>query len=76
MRCETDDRRPPGHERRQRIEEALGLDVEVRGRLVEDQDRGVLDDRPRDRQPLTLATRQQDAVLADPGLVAGRAASR
>ena len=34
---------------------ALGLDVEVGRGLVEDQDRGVLDDRPGDRQPLTLA---------------------
>ena len=48
----------------------LGLDVEVRRRLVEDQDRGVLDDRPGDRQALTLAAAQQHAVLADPRLVA------
>ena len=64
---------PPRHERRQRIQErGLGLDVEVGRGLVQDQDRRVLDDRPGDGQPLTLAARQQDAVLADAGLVALR----
>ena len=70
-RWDTHEGRAPGHERRQcRQHVALGLDIEVRRRLVEDQDRGVLDDRPRDRQALTLAAAQQQAVLADPRRVA------
>ena len=39
------------------------------GRFVEDQDRRVLQDRARDRQPLPLPARQRLPALADPGLV-------
>ena len=48
-----------------RLDQALGLGVERRGRLVEDQDRRILEDRARDRDPLPLAARQTDAALAD-----------
>ena len=43
----------------------LGGGVERAGRLVEDQDRRVLQQRARDRQPLALAAGQQAAALAD-----------
>ena len=44
------------------------------GRLVEDQDRRVLEDRPGDRQPLPLAARERRAALADDRVVALRQA--
>src|SRR6185369_12017189 len=40
------------------LDQALGLGVERRRRLVEDQDRRVLVDRPGDRQALALAARE------------------
>ena len=43
----------------------LRLGVERGGRLVQDQDRRVLQEHPRDRQPLLLPARQLDAALAD-----------
>ena len=54
----------------------LGLDralvgrVQRRGRLVEDQDRRVLQQRARDRHALLLAARELEAALAHRGLVA------
>ena len=48
----------------------LGLGVEVRGRLVEDHDRGVLQQQPGDGQPLLLAARHAVAALADDRVVA------
>ena len=44
---------------------ALGRGVERAGRLVEDQDRRVLEQRPGDRQALALAAGQRAAALAD-----------
>ncbi len=44
---------------------ALRLRVERRGRLVEDQDRRVLEDRARDRDALPLAAGEPHAALAD-----------
>src|SRR5260370_22275119 len=41
------------------------LRIERPGSLVENQDRGVLEDHPRDRDALALPTRQLDAALAD-----------
>ena len=44
----------------------LGLQVEVRGRLVEEQDRGIDEVRARERDELALARRQRPAALAHP----------
>ena len=51
---------------------ALGLDVERGGRLVEQQDRRVLQHRARDREPLALAGRELGAALAERRVVAER----
>ena len=48
----------------------LGAAVERAGRLVEDQDRRVLEQRARDRDALLLAARQLQPALADPRLIA------
>jgi Alkylmercury lyase len=53
-------------------DELLGQGVEVGRRLVQDQDARVLEDRPRDRYALLLATGQAVPALADDGLVAVR----
>jgi hypothetical protein len=52
--------------------ERLRLGVELRGRLVEDQDRGVLVQGARDRQPLPLPPGEAGRVLAQPCFVALR----
>jgi hypothetical protein len=52
----------------------FGLGVERRGRLVENQDRRVLEQRAGNRQALALAAREQHAVLADLGVEALRQA--
>jgi hypothetical protein len=52
----NDDRGPPrGHVADRRLDGGLGAAVERAGRLVEDQDRRVLQQRARDRHPLLLA---------------------
>jgi hypothetical protein len=62
------DRRAPAHQLfERRLDQPLGLGVERRGGLVEDQYRRVLEDRPGDRDALPLAARQPDAALADDG---------
>ena len=53
------------------LDRELDLAVERRGRLVEDQDRRVLEDHARDRDALALAARELDAALADVRVVAG-----
>ena len=53
-----------------RLHLALGFGVERRGRLVEQQDRRVLQHGAGDGEPLALAARELDAVLADHGVVA------
>ena len=68
-----DDRRPAAH----RLGEAgpdlgLGRRVDRGGRVVEDQDAGVDDERPCDREPLSLTARERDAALADHRVVALR----
>ena len=44
----------------------------ARGRLVEHQDRRVLQDHPGQRDALALAAGELDAALAEVGVVAGR----
>ena len=53
-----------------RLDLALGVDVERRGRLVEDQDRRRLEDGAGDGDALLLAAGEFQAALADLGLVA------
>ena len=53
-----------------RLMRGLGLDVERAGRLVEDQDRRVLEDGAGDGEALALAARQRGAALADDEVVA------
>jgi len=45
------------HPLERRLDLQLGLGVDVRGRLVEDQDTGIAQDRPRQRDPLPLPAR-------------------
>ena len=59
-----------------RLDLALGVAVERRGRLVEDQDRRRLQDGAGDRHALLLAAGQFQPALADLGLVAVAAALR
>jgi hypothetical protein len=47
----------------------LGAAVERARRLVEDQDRRILEQGPRDRDALLLAARQLQSALADFGVV-------
>jgi hypothetical protein len=53
-----------------RLDIGLGAAVERAGRLVEDQDRRVLDQGARDRDALLLAARELQAALADAGVEA------
>ena len=55
-----------------RLDLALGLRVERRGRLVEDQDLRGLQNDPRDRDALLLAAREFEAALADDRVVSVR----
>jgi hypothetical protein len=69
-----DQRRPAGHHPVEgALDVAFGFAVERRGRLVENQDRRVLEQCPGNRQALALATREHDAVFTDQGVeAAGR----
>ncbi len=49
----------------------LGFRIQRRGRLVEQDDRRILDQRARDRDALALAAGQLHAMLADRRIVAG-----
>ena len=53
-----------------RLDLLLGVRIERRGRLVEDQDRRRLEDGAGDRHALLLAARELQPALADHGLVA------
>ena len=65
-RCAMTRRGAALHQRlERRLHQPLGLGVERRGRLVEDQDRRVLVDRARDRHALALAAGELAAVVAD-----------
>ncbi len=68
-----DQGRPPANQRAQgSLHLAFGLAVEGRSRLVQQQDRCILEHRPGDRQALALATGQAHPVLADLRVVAVR----
>ncbi len=72
-----DERRPSGEERAQReLDAPLGSDVDARGRLVEDEDARVGEERARERDELALAEREPRAALGDLGLVARSRATR
>ena len=58
------------------LHEQLRLGVERRRRLVENQDRRILQQRTRDREPLPLAAGQPLPSFADRRLVARLAARR
>ena len=62
--------RPSISRSRARLDQPLADRVEGRRRLVEDQDAGVLEQDPGDRDPLLLAARQLVAALADHRVVA------
>ena len=65
------ERRPAGHHGLERCHSRASVaGVEVRGRLVEDEDRGVADDRAGDREAPPLAAAEAQAVVADPRRVA------
>jgi hypothetical protein len=65
------DRGAPGHGPAEQAEKATGSGgVEPGGRLVQDQDGGVAQDRAGDGDPLPLAAGQQPPALADRCLVA------
>mmetsp|Transcript_69704 Transcript_69704/g.105309 ORF Transcript_69704/g.105309 Transcript_69704/m.105309 type:complete len:213 (+) Transcript_69704:237-875(+) len=57
---------------KRRLHHPLALVVQRARRLVQQQDRRVLDHRPRDRDPLLLPPRQLPALLPNVGLVAFR----
>src|SRR5712672_1539947 len=62
------DHGPAVHQAGQRLADRfLGFAVERRGRFVEQQDRRVLQKRPRDRDALPLPARYLDAAIADDG---------
>ena len=54
------------------VDDRLAVGVERAGRLVEDQDPRVADQRPRNREPLLLTARQVRRAFLDEGLVAAR----
>ena len=71
-----DEGRAPGDGAVERLEDlVLGLAVDRRRRVVEQQDRGLEQDRPRDRQALPLPAGKAVAALAQDRVVAlGQAA--
>ncbi len=63
----------PGHQDVQRVaNQQLGLGVDARGRLVEDENPRVERQRPREREELLLPDRQRRAALGDRALVSER----
>ena len=72
-----DDRGPPVQEPVERaLDQQLGRAVDVRGRLVEDEDPWVGQQRPSDRDQLPLSRRKAAATLSDRMLEAGWEAAR
>ena len=70
-RCAMTMRRPVAHRRLEgRLDHALALGVEGARRLVEEQQRRVLEDGAGDRDALPLSARQAHAALAQEGAVA------
>src|SRR5439155_4209599 len=47
------------------LDQKLRLGIEIRGRFVEKEERGVLEDGPRDRDPLPLPSREAQPAIAD-----------
>ena len=60
--------RPASRRRRPVLDAPLGVQVDVRGRLVEDEDPRVGDQRAGERDELALAGRELHAALADLGV--------
>jgi hypothetical protein len=61
----------PAHEVRERfLDRGLDLRIEGRRRLVEQEDRGVLQDHARNGDALALSAGELDAALADEGVEA------
>jgi hypothetical protein len=59
------DRRPVAHQPVERLlDQVVGPGVDARGRLVQDQDARVDQDRARDRDALALPAREAGAALA------------
>ena len=56
------------------LDQRLRFRIEARRRLVQDQDRRVRQERPRQRHALSLAAGQLHAALADQRAIAGRQA--
>ena len=56
------------------LDDLLGARIQRAGRFVEHEDRGILEQRARDRDALLLAAGQLQAALADAGVVALRQA--
>ena len=67
-----DDETGDGELREGGVDRLLGLHVEVRGALVEDQDPGPAIERPREQHPLLLATGERRTHVPDQALVAHR----
>ena len=61
-----DQGRAPGHQAVERaLDDGFVLGIDRGQRLVENEDRRVAQQRPRDRKPLALSTRKPQAALAD-----------
>ena len=54
--------------RKRRLDAPLGVGIERRGGLIQNQDRRILQDRARDRDALPLAAREQRAAIAHQGV--------
>ena len=67
--------RPHEHPAQRRVDLLLDPRVDRRGRVVEQQDLGIGEQRPRERDPLALPAREREALLADDGVVAVRQAA-
>ena len=67
-----DDETGDGEVREGGVDRLLGLHVEVRGALVEDQDPGPAIERPREQHTLLLATGERRTHVPDQALVAHR----
>jgi len=66
-----DERRPVFHDTGQGLlNQPLGLRIQGRGRLVQDQDRRILEQGPGQGQPLALADGENAAALADQRVIA------
>ena len=69
---DDDDGAALGHRAQVGLDDLLALGIERGGRLVEDQDARLGDERAGDREPLALAARQIGAALLDHRVIALR----